>query len=177
MESKLKRSLHTALLAIVMSSFVASCASTQLGVTYQPPSKDGAALLISEDNLDPVRMLLIGGNSIYPLVVDADPIKDAAERGAQPLALRPGPHRVLIRKRSGSGSGVLLVEFDARAGETYFVRHRVDKADGLASVFDTGRWYVWIEDKNGNHTTEPSEIPIRANPQPLYIPIFVPKGK
>jgi hypothetical protein len=171
-----KMKFRTELLASAVAVLLCSCASRPLPVAYEPPAAQDAAYLVSEDNLGPGRMFLIGGVSIYAAGVDGLPVSLARERGAEPLPIRPGMRRILIARMSGAGSGMIPVEFDARAGETYFIRHGVEKSDGLSGLFDLGRWFFWIEDKAGNRATNPVEMVIQRTQQ-TTVPIFIPKGK
>lgn len=155
---------------------VAGCASRPLPVTYEPPSAQGAAFLVSEDNLSRTRMFLIGGVAVFAAAVDGLPVQNVRERGSEPLAIRPGTRQIRVLRTSDSGSGLVDIEFDARAGETYYIRHTVEKADGLAGLFDFGRWFFWIEDKGGTRVTNPVEMAIQKAQQNT-VPIFIPKGR
>jgi hypothetical protein len=122
-------------------------------------------------------MFLIGGISIYAAGIDGLPIRDARDRGSNPLPLRPGLRQILVARYSGAGSGLVPIQFDARAGETYFIRHEVEKVSGINSIFDIGRWFFWIEDHSGSRITQSVEMAVQRTPQSTAIPIFIPKGK
>lgn len=165
-------------LAIFLSAILlGSCATSQRHAAYEPPPREGAAFLVSEDNLNPARMFLIGGVSIYAAVVDRAPIRGARDRGSDPLPVRPGLRQVLVARFSGDGTGLVPIELEAQSGETYFVRHEVEKVAGIASIFDIGRWFFWIEDRSGKRVTQPVEMAVQRNRQPFAMPIIVPKGR
>jgi hypothetical protein len=161
----------------LVATLLSSCATPPLRTAYDPPPREGAALLVSEDNLSPGRMFLIGGISIYAAGIDGLPIRDARDRGSDPLPLRPGVRQVLVARYSGGSSGLIPIQLEAQAGETYFIRHEVEKVSGINSIFDIGRWFFWIEDHSGSRVTQSVEMSIQKTPQSTTIPIFIPKGK